>query len=141
MDGIGDESWDRLVQAIWTAFAHLTLAVEDVSAEAFADGHAQVDVQANPGDAHAGVILVLGQQEGIVMVMVVVVGMASMPPGLRGVGHGGRGKVSSAMYCGGPVEKGRCVRWELEVLDPFRLRLRAKDAQFGAEERLVSVTW
>ena len=67
--------------------------------------------------------------------------MTSMPPGLRGVGHGGRRKVSSAMYCRGPVEKGRRVPWEWEVLDPFRLRLRAKDAQFGTEERLASVAW
>ena len=76
---------------------HLTLAVEDVASKALADGHAQVDVEANLGDAHASVILVLGQQERVVVVMVVV-GMASMLPFLRGACHGGRGKVLFAVY-------------------------------------------
>ena len=82
---------------------HLTLAVEDVASKALADGHAQVDVEANLGDAHASVILVLGQQERVVVVMVVV-GMASMLPFLRGACHGGRGKVWFAVDGGGPVE-------------------------------------
>jgi hypothetical protein len=82
---------------------HLTLAVEDVASKALADGHAQVDVEANLGDAHASVILVLGQQERVVVVMVVV-GMASMLPFLRGACHGGRGKVWFAVYGGRPVE-------------------------------------
>lgn len=82
---------------------HLTLAVEDVASKALADSHAQVDVEANLGDAHAGVILVLGQQERVVVVMVVV-GMASMLPFLRGACHGGRGKVWFAVDSGRPVE-------------------------------------
>jgi hypothetical protein len=82
---------------------HLTLAVEDVASKALADGHAQVDVEANLGDAHASVILVLGQQERVVVVMVVV-GMASMLPFLRGACHGGRGKVWFAVDSGRPVE-------------------------------------
>ena len=83
---------------------HLTLAVEDVASKALADSHAQVDVEANLGDAHASVILVLGQQERVVVVMVVVVGMASMLPFLRGACHGGRGKVWFAVDGGRPVE-------------------------------------
>ena len=82
---------------------HLTLAVEDVASKALADSHAQVDVEANLGDAHAGVILVLGQQERVVVVMVVV-GMASMLPFLRVACHGGRGKVWFAVDSGRPVE-------------------------------------
>lgn len=82
---------------------HLTLAVEDVASKALADSHAQVDVEANLGDAHASVILVLGQQERVVVVMVVV-GMASMLPFLRGACHGGRGKVWFAVDSGRPVE-------------------------------------
>ena len=82
---------------------HLTLAVEDVASKALADSHAQVDVEANLGDAHASVILVLGQQERVVVVMVVV-GMASMLPFLRGACHGGRGKVWFAVDGGRPVE-------------------------------------
>jgi len=55
------------------------LTIEDVSAKALADGHAQVDIEANSGNAHAGIILVLGQQKRVVMVMVVMqVRMASM---------------------------------------------------------------
>ena len=68
----------------------LTLAVEDVAADALANGHAQVDIQANSGNAHASVILVLGQQE-CVIVMMVVVRVAGMAPRLCTGRHGGRG--------------------------------------------------
>jgi hypothetical protein len=103
VDGIGDEGCEALVQVTVYACMHLTLTVEDVSSEALADGHAQVDVEANLGDAHAGVILVLGQEESVIVVMVVV-GVAGMVPLLRRARHGGRGKVWFAVDGGGPVE-------------------------------------
>lgn len=62
-----------LVRVVWTVCVLLTLAIEDVSTKALADGHAQVDIEADSGNAHASVILVLGQQKGVVVVMVVVV--------------------------------------------------------------------
>jgi hypothetical protein len=67
----------------------LTLAIEDVSSKPLANSHAQVDIQANPGDAHAGVILVLGKQESVVVVVMV----AAMVACLRMARHGGRSKV------------------------------------------------
>jgi hypothetical protein len=84
---------------------NLTLAIEDVSSKPLAHGHAQVDIQADSGDAHAGVILVLGQQEGVVVVMMVT-GMVAC---LRLAGHGGRSEVSFAMNCRGPVKQGRAM--------------------------------
>jgi hypothetical protein len=83
----------------------LTLTIEDVSSEPLANGHAQVDIETNPGDAHAGVILVLGEQESVVVVMVV----AGMVACLRMARHGGRSKVSFAMDRRGPVEQGRAM--------------------------------
>lgn len=68
-----------LVRVMWTACVLLTLAIEDVSAKALADGHAQVDIEADSGNAHTSITLVLGQQKGVVVVMVVVqVRVASM---------------------------------------------------------------
>ena len=76
VDGVGNECWQALVDVHINAPDHLTLTIEDVASEALADSHAQVDVEANLGDAHAGVILVLGQEKGvIVMVMVGMPGM------------------------------------------------------------------
>lgn len=48
------------------------LRVESVASGALGDGHAQVGVQADAGDAHAGIRLVFGGQVDIVMVVVVV---------------------------------------------------------------------
>jgi hypothetical protein len=56
--------------------------VEDVSTHALAQCHAQVDVQTQSRNAHASVLLILRDQVGIVVVMVVMaeaVGMSSMP--------------------------------------------------------------
>lgn len=80
----------------------LTLTVEDVTAEPLAHGHAQVDVQANAGDAYAGIVLVLGQQEGVV-VMVVMVRVASMSTALR-LGRHSSGNVSCAMRGRAPIK-------------------------------------
>ena len=57
------------------------LRVEGVATQALCDGHAQVGVETNAGDAHAGVGLVSRRQVGIVVVMMVVaeaVGMAGV---------------------------------------------------------------
>jgi hypothetical protein len=104
VDGIGDECWRTLVQVTLELHVQmLTLAIEDVSSKPLTNSHAQVDIEANPGDAHAGVILVLGEQEGVVVVMVV----AGMVACLRMARHGGRSKVSFAMDRRGPVKQGR----------------------------------
>jgi hypothetical protein len=107
---------------------NLTLAIEDVSSKPLAHGHAQVDIEADSGDAHARVILVLGEQEGVVVVMVVT-GMVAC---LRMAGHGGRSEVSFAMDGGRPVKQGRAMVgvWR-EVLGAFSLCLRAEDAHLG----------
>ena len=80
--------------------AVLTLAVEDISAKALADGHAQVDIEADSGDAHAGVMLIFGQQERVVMVVMVVVvevRVASVSSRMGLCRHGGRGEEQGAM--------------------------------------------
>lgn len=66
-----------------------TLAVKNVAAYAFADRHAQIDVQANARDADAGVVAVRGREVGRVMIVAVVMAgvAARMLP--RGQGHGG----------------------------------------------------
>jgi hypothetical protein len=61
VDGVGNECWQVLVQVNVNTHVHLTLTIEDVASKALANGHAQVDVEADFGDAHAGVIFVLGQ--------------------------------------------------------------------------------
>lgn len=138
VDGVGDECWQALVDVRINAPSHLTLTIEDVASEALADSHAQVDVEANLGNAHAGVILVLGQEEGVVVVMVVMTGVASF---LRGARHGGRGKEWFAVDGRRPVAERRCMRRDGEVLGTFGRRLRAQDAQFGAAgRRFVGVT-
>lgn len=113
MEGIGDESCQRSVLGSLGRASELALAVEDIAPGAFADGHAEIDVEANLCDAHARVLLVLGEQVGVVM-GVVVMRVARMAAGLRlrlGGGHGGRGNVSCAVDGGGPVEgrtRGEC---------------------------------
>ena len=47
--------------------------MKDVATYAFADCHAQIDVQSYPGDAHAGVMLVRRSEIRGVMVVVVSV--------------------------------------------------------------------
>lgn len=54
------------------------LRIEGVAAGALGDGHAQVRVQANASDAHAGVILVGGGEVDVIMVVVVMMMMESM---------------------------------------------------------------
>ena len=51
----------------------LALTVEDVAADTFAHGHAQVDIQSDARDAHAGIVLVLGDEVCVVMVVVMAV--------------------------------------------------------------------
>jgi hypothetical protein len=70
-----------------------TLAVEDVAAKPLAHGHAQIDIQADARDADASIVLVLGEQEGVV-VMVVVVRVAGVPTDLLRLGRHGGGNVS-----------------------------------------------
>lgn len=55
------------------------LRVENIAPKELANGHGQVDEQADARDAHAGVIFVLGGQVDVVVVMVVMT-MASMAP-------------------------------------------------------------
>lgn len=54
------------------------LRVENIASEELANGHGQVDEQADAGDPHAGVIFVPRGQVDVVVVMVVVMAMASM---------------------------------------------------------------
>lgn len=106
MDGVGDERFKLLAKAALGSLALLALAVEDITAESLADRHAQIDVQANSGDAHARILLVLRHEVRIVVVMVVPVGVSGVFPGLRARGaHGGRGTVSYAVGGGGPIER------------------------------------
>lgn len=66
------------------------LRVEGVAAQPFGDGHAQIGVKADPGDAHTGVGLVSRGQVDIVVVMVVMteaVGVAGVASRLGGRGH------------------------------------------------------
>jgi len=88
----------------------LTLTVEHIAAKALAHGHAQVHIQADPCDAHAGVILVLGEEEGVVVVVVVRVAGVTARLRVGVAGHGGRGNVSYAVDCRGPVERQPNVR-------------------------------
>lgn len=83
----------------------LTLAVEDVAAHALAHGHAQVDIEADTGDADASIVFVLGQQEGVVVV-VVVVRVAGMPAALC-LGRHSSGNVSCAMRDRAPIKWAR----------------------------------
>jgi hypothetical protein len=109
VDGVGNQGYLLLAVAGHLSTAVLALAVEDVAADALADGHAQVDVQADARDAHAGVVLVLGHQICVV-VMVVVVRVAAVAarlgPGRAHGGSGGRGNVSGAVGGRGPSEDG-----------------------------------
>jgi hypothetical protein len=61
VDGVGNECWQVLVRVNVNTYVHFTLTVEDVASKALANGHAQVDVEADFSDAHAGVIFVFGQ--------------------------------------------------------------------------------
>lgn len=79
----------------------LTLAVEDITAYPLTHGHAQIDIQANAGDADAGIVLVLGQQECVVVV--VMVRVARMPVAVCEARHGS-GNVSCAVCGRGPVQ-------------------------------------
>lgn len=49
------------------------LRVEQVATHALGYGHAQIGEEADPGDAHACVVLVLGREVDIIVVMVVAV--------------------------------------------------------------------
>lgn len=92
----------------------LALAVEDVSAESLAYCHSQVHIQTNPSDPHAGILLVGGQQVGVVVCVVVVMRMACMAAslGVRTARHGGRGNVSCAVGGLRPIEAGTERLWE-----------------------------
>jgi hypothetical protein len=86
--------------------SELALAIEDIAPCAFADGHAEVDIESNLCDAHARILLVFGEQVGVVVSMVVV-RVARMAAGLRlrlGGGHGKRGSVLCAVGSGGPIK-------------------------------------
>jgi hypothetical protein len=105
--------------------------VEDVAADALAHGHAQVDIEANSGDAHAGILLVLGHEVTIVVVMVVAVEMARVGARLRlGGAHDGRGNSSSAVGCLRPMEG----RWPQG--DGFFCRRGAENAQLPGYYRV-----
>jgi hypothetical protein len=80
--------------------SRLTLAVESVAANALAHGHAQVDVEANTGDAHAGIIFVLGYEERVVVGMGVAVRVAGMAACVRVHGSGGGGRSRSCAVNG-----------------------------------------
>jgi len=108
----------------------LTLTIEHVAAKALAHGHAQIDIEANTGDADAGVILVLGEEEGVVVVMVVRV--ARVGASLRLGRHGGRGNVSYAMDCRGPVER---QSGSSRVLGALCVRRRLQDARLWTGKR------
>lgn len=69
----------------------LRFRVEDISTRTLCNGHAEIDIQANPGDAHARIVLVLARQVRVVAMVVVMSGvrMASMSTLLDGGGGGG----------------------------------------------------
>lgn len=81
----------------------LALAVEDVAPDALGDGHAHVDIEPDARDPHAGVFLVLGEEERVV-VRVVVVPVAAVAASLIR-GHDARKVVSWPVGSRGPVEQ------------------------------------
>lgn len=108
--------------------------MKDVAADALAHGHAQVDVQANAGDAHTGIVLVLGDEVCVVVMVVPVVRVAGVGARLRlrlGRAHGycRRGNGSYAMGRGRPI-KG-CMPF---ILEGSR-SLCAKDTQLPGYRR------
>lgn len=61
----------------------VTLAVEDITSNAFPDGHSKVDIEAYPRDSDARIALVGRREVGIVMVMVVGMARVSASLGCR----------------------------------------------------------
>src|SRR4051812_13423052 len=82
-----------------------TLAMEDVASHSLSNSHAEINVEADSSDPHSSIFLIGGYQIGIIVAMVVM-GMTSMAASLclGATRHGGRGNVSHAMGCGGPIE-------------------------------------
>lgn len=81
--------------------------MEDVATDTLAHGHAQIDIEANSGDAHAGILFVLRSEIRVVVVVVVAMGVASVGARLRlrrRDAHGGRGNVSYAVDGFRPME-------------------------------------
>jgi len=62
------------------------LGIEHITADALGKGHAEIRVQADPGDADTGILLVRGSEIQIVMVMMAV-RVAGMAAGLAGGAH------------------------------------------------------
>jgi hypothetical protein len=115
-----------------------TLTVEDVAANSLSHRHAQIDIQANAGDAHASVVLVLGEQEGVVVV-VVMVPVARVPMAVCEARHSS-GDVSCAVGDRSPIERARrvlrvwvCV-WVSCARKPLCMCPRLQDAQLWAED-------
>lgn len=67
-----------------------SLRVEHVSSGSLANGHEQVNVQAEPCDTDAGIFSIGGSKVGIVMVVMVSMRVSSMQTVVRERGHGGQ---------------------------------------------------
>lgn len=74
MEGIGNQS----------------LRIEHVSSCALADGHEQIDVQAESSDTDAGILSVGGSKVGIVMMVMMSMRVSSMQTVVRERGHCGQ---------------------------------------------------
>jgi hypothetical protein len=111
VDGVGNQGYMLSGGEGRLSTVVLALAVEDVAADTLADGHAQVDVQADARDAHTGIVLVLGHKVCVVVMVVVRVAAVAARLGLRRAHGGGREKVLAAMGGRGPIEGGFIVIW------------------------------
>ena len=62
----------------------LRLRVENITTNAFADGHAQIHIQSNPRNPDPRIVLIFARKKSIVMMMMAVtVTVTHMTPRLR----------------------------------------------------------
>ena len=108
-----------------------TLTVEDVAANPLSHRHAQIDIQTNAGNAHASIVLVLREQKGVVVV-VVMVPVARVPMAVCEARHSS-GDVSCAVGGPSPIERARRVLRVSRALEPLCMCPRLQDAQLWAE--------
>lgn len=77
----------------------LRFRVEDISTRTLCNGHAEIDIQANPGNAHAGIVLILARQVRVVAMVVVMSGVRMARVSTLGRGGGGGGRHCCRCRC------------------------------------------